>query len=131
MTVQEKVCTRCDSEQSIDQFRTRTGKEHLTHSWCRTCEIAAAKPRKRDWYLRQTYGITSAEYAERLAAQGGGCAVCGVTEHEFGSLHVDHDHATGEVRGILCVRCNHMVGLAKDSVSTLVSAAAYLIQSGG
>lgn len=50
-------------------------------------------------------GVTDAEYARLLAAQGGGCAICGA-KPKTRRLHVDHDHATGWVRGLLCHRCN-------------------------
>ena len=50
-------------------------------------------------------GVTDEDYARMLAAQGGGCAICGATP-KTRRLHVDHDHRTGRVRGLLCHRCN-------------------------
>jgi hypothetical protein len=50
-------------------------------------------------------GVTDAEYARLLEAQGGHCALCPNTP-KTRRLHVDHDHATGKVRGLLCHRCN-------------------------
>ncbi len=50
-------------------------------------------------------GITDEGYAAMLAEQGGGCAICGSTP-KTRRLHVDHDHASGRVRGLLCHRCN-------------------------
>ena len=50
-------------------------------------------------------GVDDAEYARLLEAQGGGCAICG-SKPKTRRLHVDHDHATGRVRGLLCHRCN-------------------------
>lgn len=50
-------------------------------------------------------GVSDAEYERLLAAQGGGCAICGATP-KTRRLHVDHDHKTGAVRGLLCHRCN-------------------------
>jgi Recombination endonuclease VII len=50
-------------------------------------------------------GVTDEEYARLLAAQGGHCALC-PNEPKTRRLHVDHDHATGRVRGLLCHRCN-------------------------
>jgi hypothetical protein len=50
-------------------------------------------------------GVTDAEYARLLAAQGGGCAICG-NPPKTRRLHVDHDHKTKRVRGLLCHRCN-------------------------
>src|SRR5437667_108661 len=50
-------------------------------------------------------GVTDAEYDRLLAAQGGGCAICG-NPPKTRRLHADHDHKTGHVRGLLCHRCN-------------------------
>jgi hypothetical protein len=55
--------------------------------------------------MRTIYGITLEEYAAKQMAQGGGCALCGGV-HKKRWLHVDHDHKTGKVRGLLCIRCN-------------------------
>lgn len=55
-------------------------------------------------------GIGSAEYDVMLLEQGGVCAICGNPPKEGGRrLHVDHDHRTGAVRGLLCFRCNRML----------------------
>jgi hypothetical protein len=60
----------------------------------------------------QAYGVTPEWYDETLTAQGGGCAICGEVRiakgHRF--MPVDHDHTTGEPRGIVCVHCNSRIG---------------------
>ena len=61
--------------------------------------------------LRQ-YGITGEEYNAMLAAQHGGCALCGAPPTR-NRLAVDHDHETGRVRGILCMPCNRTLGLVE------------------
>jgi hypothetical protein len=58
--------------------------------------------------LRRRYGITPDDYDAMADAQGGVCAICGLPPRK-GTLDVDHDHATGRVRGLLCRRCNPMV----------------------
>ena len=65
---------------------------------------AVARVRVVSAYRSRT-GITEAQYEALLAAQGGGCAICGNTPKSR-RLSVDHDHATGDVRGLLCHRCN-------------------------
>ena len=87
----------------------------------------AANPDKlREGHLKRRFGLTLADYATLLAAQGGGCAICGRPEPERGSLHVDHDHETGVVRGLLCFRCYGGLGQFDEDAERLVDAAAYL-----
>ncbi len=77
-------------------------------------ERAAKWSRKR--FLKQTYGITPAEYDAMVLAQGGRCALC---EEIPSRLVIDHDHATGRVRALLCDGCNIFVALYEDRVEML------------
>lgn len=65
------------------------------------------------------------EYDRRLNEQGGGCAICGEFPTEK-KLAVDHDHETGRVRGLLCMRCNTALGHFEDSITLLEAAIDYL-----
>jgi hypothetical protein len=80
---------------------------------------------EREGHLRRTFGITQAEYDELLARQGGGCAICGRKPGKI-SLHIDHDHETGEIRGLLCVGCNNALGQFDDDFDLLTRAADYV-----
>ena len=95
-------------------------------------EYAARNPEKiwlykRAYELQSKYGITVEQYAGLFESQGGSCAICGFS-WQFGSrlLHVDHDHATGKIRGLLCDGCNHTLGLLLDSPTLCEIAGAYL-----
>lgn len=82
--------------------------------------------KKRDGKLRK-YGIDHKHYERMLKAQGGRCAICGTNDYgSRGVLFVDHDHDTGDVRGLLCSRCNMVLGFVRDDVETLRKAAEYL-----
>ncbi|MFI5935430.1 endonuclease VII domain-containing protein [Actinoplanes sp. NPDC051494] len=72
--------------------------------------------------LRQRYGIGQRDFDEMLARQGGMCAICGADDPQ----HVDHDHRTGWVRGILCFNCNGGLGRFRDDPVFLAGAIAYL-----
>lgn len=86
-----------------------------------------ANPEKWRRATLKRYGITVQRYDELLTEQGGGCAVCGVTEQGNGRLlAVDHDHDTGAVRGLLCGPCNAGVGMFQDSPALLAAAITYL-----
>ena len=84
------------------------------------------KRRLREGHLRRKYGLTIAGYEQMLAEQYGGCAICGRPEPEGGSLHVDHDHETGAVRGLLCFPCNQAIGAFEEDIEFLSAALGYL-----
>jgi hypothetical protein len=77
-------------------------------------------------HLKRKYGITLEDYVGMLVAQGGGCAICGEPEPDGRSLHVDHDHDTGAVRGLLCFTCNAGIGMFDHDLRLLDAAADYL-----
>lgn len=85
-----------------------------------------ARRAQRDGHLRRKYGITADQYDEMLAAQGGVCAICEREPNPKISLHVDHDHETGAIRGLTCFRCNQAMGAFGEDPELLRSAAAYL-----
>lgn len=77
-------------------------------------------------YLKRTYGITLEAYDAKLAEQGGVCGICGEEPNPAISLHVDHDHESGALRGLLCFRCNQALGALREDPVLLLAAAAYL-----
>jgi hypothetical protein len=85
--------------------------------------------RIKDTILRSKYGISLERYNQILQEQGGGCGICGgPPQGGRGGYHVDHNHETGVVRGILCGHCNLLLGHAKESLDVLTKAQAYLIK---
>jgi hypothetical protein len=85
------------------------------------------RDRWHDSLRKSKYGLQPGEYARMLNAQGGLCAICR-TPHQA-SLHVDHDHADGRIRGLLCDLCNRGLGYFNDDPRLMLAAASYL--SGG
>lgn len=74
-------------------------------------------------------GVGDAEYEVMLLEQGGVCAICGNPPKEGGRrLHVDHDHRTGKVRGLLCFRCNRF--LPSFATAEWLRRAAAYVESG-
>lgn len=82
----------------------------------------------RAQHLKRVYGITIADYERLLEGQGGCCAICGTSKPWSRSDYfaVDHDHASGKVRALLCHRCNTGLGYFKDNPSFLRKAAQYV-----
>jgi len=81
----------------------------------------AAYNRKR--HLLKQYLLTPEEFTYMVMEQGGVCAICKLVPS---SLYVDHDHATGAVRGLLCQKCNSGIGFLGDSIEGLEKALNYL-----
>jgi len=89
------------------------------------------RSRFRNSELKRKYGITLEDYSARLLQQGGRCAVCPATIGEAKrnrALFVDHDHETGEIRGLLCGGCNAALGFLRDRPARMHSLVAYLMK---
>ena len=81
----------------------------------------------RDRHFDRAYNSTQSAYDLQLTAQNRCCAVCGLTQDETGTrFSFDHDHATGQTRGVLCSRCNGGLGCFSDNVELLKAAIRYL-----
>lgn len=92
----------------------------------------AVLDRTRAWKLTRVYNLTVEEYDALLAAQGGTCAICRQPETatdrrgRIRRMSIDHDHETGELRGLLCQRCNTGLGMFLDRPDLLMAAVGYL-----
>lgn len=130
-----RVCSKCQRDLPADQFYKDARYPDGLRRWCRACCGANVIARyyrlsvreRREMDLRKTHGITHDEYDALLGAQGGACGICGLTFEEY--LHVDHDHETGAVRGLLCRRCNTGMGQLGDTVEGLQRALDYLLKA--
>lgn len=80
--------------------------------------------RERDQHLQRTYGLTLEDYEFLLVSQRGRCTICGKPDGD--QLHVDHDHLTGRVRGLLCGNCNRAMGLFHEDAARFEAAGEYL-----
>lgn len=89
-------------------------------------ESGKKKIADRKSYLKRRYGMTLDDYDEMLATQGGVCAICGKARPEERTLHIDHDHVSGEIRGLLCFRCNNALGDFEEQYELFQRAADYL-----
>lgn len=93
-------------------------------------QVRRMREYQRMYRLLVKYGITAEEYDAMFQQQRGRCAVCGDPPSSIntrcGVLHVDHDHKTRKVRGLVCFLCNTMLGSAKDDVRRLEAGKIYL-----
>ncbi len=153
----EKTCTKCKVVQTVDDFYRDARCKSGYRSVCKTCVNAKAREwqrnnpdrmkaisargrekmrqsgRLKDRYLRDRFGITIEDYNRMLDEQNGACAICGRPEtsmHQgkIRDLAVDHCHATGRVRGLLCGNCNNGLGRFEDDPDRMLAAAIYVIE---
>lgn len=83
--------------------------------------------KQKNQRLKRQYGISLQDYDNLLKRQNGNCAICGIPHSDpWNILHVDHDHETGDIRGLLCGTCNSALGLFCESVETMRAAIKYL-----
>lgn len=113
-----KICKRCDKLKTLDKFGRDKRREDRRNKYCRSCaRILNKKFDSKPWAgarrnsrLNMRYGITLSDRAKLLEIQQGRCALCNVTEKDYGrSLDVDHVHGSKgpkSVRGLLCNHCN-------------------------
>ena len=114
-----KTCSRCKLEKELSEFSKRKRSKDGYQYECKSCA--------KENLLRARYGITPELYNEMWKEQQGRCAICGAHQVDFTrSLHVDHDHETGEIRGLLCIRCNNGLGLYFHDTDLLENAIAFL-----
>ena len=109
------------------QYRATHGAQHAAESKAR---YQRAPTYWRLWSLQRKFGLSGEAYQAMLDVQGGVCAICGRPETRTRNgrvqwLCVDHDHATGQVRGLLCHRCNTAIAQL-DNSGLLAAAIAYL-----
>jgi hypothetical protein len=76
--------------------------------------------------LSRNYGISLKEFENMVAKQNGKCLICNKKPQK--TLCVDHDHACGDVRGLLCSNCNTGLGLFKENTASLQRAIDYLLE---
>jgi hypothetical protein len=121
-----KKCSVCKLEKPLDEFYINNSSISGRAYRCKECYLLSSN--RGRWLSK--YNITESEYDTILQYRENKCAICkrdnDGTVGKHGRFHVDHDHTTGKVRGILCQRCNQMLGCANDNVEVLLSAIEYL-----
>jgi hypothetical protein len=130
-------CKACNAEVVAANNRERSKdpewrerKNQRARDWREANQGENLKRSYKDYNLRQLYGITLERFETMLAGQGGRCAICRKPFPSALDTHVDHDHATGRVRGILCSACNNGLGRFRDNPAVLRRAASYLERVG-
>lgn len=147
-----QICTKCKEVKTDDSFQKDSSRICGINTRCKACvskrrqspkyrnydleynrtyakkNAEFIKKRTRKNNIRKLYGLTQEEFTKMSSAQDDKCAICfiHVSETKYSNLCIDHDHSTGDVRGLLCDTCNRAIGLLKDSADVLISAAQYV-----
>jgi hypothetical protein len=126
-------CPACRQRKPADGFPRNRSTKNGRATYCKPCHnrIIAENLRRqhgsgRNFQLKRRYGVDAVQVEWMILQQGGVCALCG----EANPKHVDHDHRSGKVRGILCFNCNKGLGKAEDGLDVLRRAMDYLLAHG-
>ena len=137
-------CAKCKQDKPLHEYPKDNRRVTGLRARCHTCtkEYYAKKSNeyyhnnkdkivpKRFWYYKKsTHGVTKEQYLAFLEAQHGTCAIC-KKPPAAEPLVIDHNHANGEFRGLLCRNCNTGLGLLGDSALVLRNATEYLLERG-
>jgi len=134
------TCRDCNSSYNREIYRKNSKemnartverrRKNPTKSRAAGARFAARNPQKikmwRRYHLIKKYGITEEDYQRMFDEQNGGCAICGGTKGKNGRLHIDHNHATGKVRGLLCSPCNVAIGMLRENPALFQKAQDYI-----
>ncbi len=133
-----KTCPTCHVKKQETEFWKGQCYCIPCHKEKQKTEWKSRTPAKRlEQHLKYKYGITSAKFLKVWNEQKGACAICLDAlpalmsyENRRRGYAIDHNHETGQFRGILCVNCNTLLGMAKDSKKVLSNAISYLENKG-
>jgi hypothetical protein len=124
-----KYCASCAEIKPFEEFGRNRADPSGRTTYCKPCHNRVMAENKtknhgsvRGYQLKRRYGLTEAEVEAFGERQGGLCTICLYRR----PLHVDHDHASGDYRGLLCFRCNGGLGQFKDDTAVIRRAVDYL-----
>jgi len=137
--METKQCKRCEKHKPKTSFTKASRNTDGLQSYCKSCADAYRKEYQvknpeagTDRHYRRVFGITLQDVKQMLQKQDGKCALCSrelsvLQGRGFSTIaHVDHDHVTGKVRGILCGNCNTALGKLGDSIESIERVLSYL-----
>jgi len=138
-----KRCTNCRIKKDLGEFYKSKSNQDNLHPICKECYKEIYKKRYKLPEVKEKYkkynrtsilkkhNLTIKEYEEMLKQQYDKCAICGKPETikqrgKIQALSIDHDHKTGKVRGLLCSRCNVLLGFLHEDIHFILKIINYL-----
>jgi len=121
-----KRCAKCGKMVPVNDFSFNRRNKDGRGSYCKSCAHDSA----RKSALKLLYGLSLSDYDTLLACQEYKCAICKRPfDSNSKSLHVDHNHQSGKVRGLLCAQCNIIIGMCSENPNILSNIISYLEES--
>ncbi len=107
-----KECSKCGEvkDATSEFFAKNRSKSDDLSSWCKVCKAEFDKIN----HIYRTYGLTNEVYKNMLRRQNNCCDLCGDPFTPKLKPHVDHNHKTGQIRGLVCVHCNNVLGYGRE-----------------
>ena len=125
-----RKCLNCGETFLELDIKIREGGGKFCSSECyhefRKKNAFDSREREKIYQKKHRYGLTEEEYKDLFHRQNNKCAICGCEFDENNKGFVDHSHTSNRVRGLLCTRCNTLLGMANDKVEILKKAIEYL-----
>lgn len=127
-----KICRICKQMKPIEEIRKHPQYKDGYSNYCKDCYRKRDRRHAKKNRRKSRFGITDKEYKKMLEEQNYVCAICGFEEttvdgfSNIRDLAIDHDHESGKVRGLLCLKCNTALGAFHDNIENLEKAIQYL-----
>jgi hypothetical protein len=137
-----RICSKCGDKKYVSKWyrpKEKNKKKKWVCSRCRDKKYIIKKEKRhqnfkpgtreyrRDNFLMFMYGISLMDYNALVLSQNNRCKICGKhRDEQKNDLHVDHNHVTNEIRGLLCQDCNMALGYVHDNIDILLNAIRYL-----
>jgi len=130
-----KICKQCNQEKPLSEYYKDSSKKDKLTIYCKQCckdkehayhkknPIKKTNRKRKGMISKSGLPITMTEYTQMLEEQNNKCGIC---DCDMTTPYIDHNHATGVIRMLLCHHCNSLLGMAKENIQTLQKSIEYL-----
>jgi len=134
--MEKKRCSKCGKKKSLNKFYKNKWSKDGYHHYCKECHSNNTKlkyssdtefrERRKTLQLKIKYNLSPIDFIAILKKQNNKCCICNNPFYSKRTTFIDHSHKNGKVRGLLCPKCNNILGNCNDDVDILKSAIKYL-----
>lgn len=134
--MEKKKCSKCGKKKFLNKFYKNKWSKNGYHHYCKECHSENSKlkyasdlefrKKRKDYRLKYKYNLDSDNVNNIREGQNNKCCICNNPFHSERTIFIDHNHKNGNVRGLLCPKCNNILGNCNDDINILKSAITYL-----